>query len=763
MRLLLFTLLALVLPLSLAAGGASDAAPARPAALAPDRTGIATTLQNAPIMFIENAGQFDARARFQVRGGAGGGTLWLAEDALWVTLLERPRTDLRSLGNLRGLRHEGQPRQGVNLKLSFVGANPHPHLEPFNRLDTHVSYFTGNDPARWRADVPVWGGVRYVNLYPGVDLEVGGDLAGPRLITRPGADLSAVRLRVEGADTITLKGNRLHLTTAVGAFSLPLFQVAEASDPLREGIRGEGPEVRANQITAPFALGKSANTPSQDHPADLLYSTFLGGNGWDFGDDIVVNSSGEAYVTGITGSSDFPTTPGAFQTTPAGDYDVFVTRLNAVGSAPVYSTFLGGSNWDVGSGIAVDASGDVYITGSTGSPDFPTTAGAFQATCEDCPDHSDAFVAKLNATGSALVYSTLLGGEDDDAAHAIAVDASGSAYITGNTHSPDFPTTPEAFQITYRGNYDAFIAKLNAAGSELAYSTFLGGSGTDAGNGIAVNANGAAYITGQTWSSDFPTTPGAFQTTYQGGDYDAFVTGLDATGSTLAYSTFLGGSYADEGHDVALDTSGEASIAGDTESADFPTTPGAFQTIHGGGTCGAPPHPYPCPDAFVARLNAAGSGLVFAGFLGGNDADSGGSIVLDVTGATYVSGYTSSLDFPTTPGAIQPAHGGGTCGLPPNTYPCPDAFVTRLNPAGSTMMYSTYLGGNDQDVSTRIALDAGGVAYITGYTQSVNFPTTAGAFQPYCEMCPGYSAFISKLVPAATSYRIYFPLSAMNR
>ena len=318
-----------------------------------------------------------------------------------------------------------------------------------------------------------------------------------------------------------------------------------------------------------------------------VYSTYLGGSTFDDGFSIAVDISGSAYVTGVTKSTDFPITPGAFQTSFKGIADAFITKLNSAGSALVYSTYLGGSTFDNGLGIAVDTSSNAYVTGFTQSTDFPTTPGAFQTSLKSI---MNAFVTKLAPTGSVLVYSTYLGGSNQDVGNGIAVDISGNAYVTGLTDSIDFPTTPGAFQITFKGGRDAFITKLNPAGNALAYSTYLGGSNQDEIFGIAVDASGNAYVTGLTKSTDFPTTPGAFQTSLKG-DADAFVTKLNPTGSALVYSTYLGGSIFDDGFDIAVDTSANAYVTGLTESKDFPTTPGAFQTSLKGQR-----------NAFVAKL-----------------------------------------------------------------------------------------------------------------------------------------------------------------
>jgi hypothetical protein len=314
----------------------------------------------------------------------------------------------------------------------------------------------------------------------------------------------------------------------------------------------------------------------------LVYSTYIGGSGDEYGNAIAVDGSGNAYVTGVTSSPDYDVTPGAFQTCIVGVFDVFVTKLNAAGTALVYSTYIGGNGEDRGYGIAVDGSGHAYVTGFTYSTNYDVTPGAFQTTkSTTSPLETDVFVTKLNATGTALVYSTYIGGSDGDRGNGIAVDGSGNAYVTGWTNSPDYDVTPGAFQTTNGGGADVFVTKLNATGTALVYSTYIGGSGEDRGNGIAVDGSGNAYVTGWTNSPDYDVTPGAFQTT-NGGGQDVFVTKLNATGTALVYSTYIGGGFDDYGYAIAVDGSGNAYVTGYTTSTNYDVTPGAFQTTFGG-------------------------------------------------------------------------------------------------------------------------------------------------------------------------------------
>jgi beta-propeller repeat-containing protein len=453
----------------------------------------------------------------------------------------------------------------------------------------------------------------------------------------------------------------------------------------------------------------------------LVYSTYLGGSDRDFGYGIAVDRLGNAYVTGYALSSDFPTA-NALQAENAGSADAFVMKLNAAGSALVYSTYLGGSGEDAGIGIGVDAFGAAYVVGATASTDFPT-ANALQVEFAGFP--YDGFVTKLNAAGSALVYSTYLGGSDADNVIGIALDSSGNAYVTGYTFSTDFPTRIP-LQPANAGSYDAFMSKLNAAGSALVYSTYLGGNGEDVAYGIAVDGSRNAYVGGYTFSIDFPTR-NPFQPENAGGA-DAFVTRLNAEGSGLVYSTYLGGSGFDSAAGIAVDASRHAYVTGDTSSTTFPTR-NAFQPENAGFN-----------DAFVTRLNAEGSGLVYSTYLGGSGGDVGRGVAVDGSGNAYVTGDTSSTTFPTR-NAFQPENAGGA-----------DAFVTKLTTSTvgwSALVYSTYLGGNGLDLGRGIAVDASGNAYVTGETTSTNFPTR-NPFQP--ENAGGSDAFVSKIgTPRATS------------
>ena len=470
----------------------------------------------------------------------------------------------------------------------------------------------------------------------------------------------------------------------------------------------------------------------------MVYSTFIGGNGSSFnpsdhdlgdqGNSIAIDSEGNAYITGYTRSTDFPVTLGAYQSTL--DYQsVFVTKLNSTGTGLIYSTYIGGGG-SIGHSIAIDNNGNIYITGETYSLNYPTTGNAYQQSTSTYYNH--VFVTKLNSTGTTLIYSTYIGGGGNRAS-SIAVDDSGNAYITGQADS-NYPTTEGAYQTNTDGLLPAFVTKLNSEGSSLIYSTFIGGEHGAQGNSIALDINGNAYITGWTWSSDYPTTINAFQDSLGDSGADAFVTKLNSTGSDLIYSTYLG--VESQGESIAVDSSANAYITGGTTSPDFPTTKGAYQTNF--------PAKYPAnTNVFVTKLNASGSSLEYSTYIGGSGNINGGgefarSIAIDIKGNAYITGNTGSNDFPTTSGAYETIGGG--------------LFITMLNSMGNDLVYSTII--NRYGWGESIAVDSNRNAYITGQAFS-GYPTTNGAFQTAVGSSYG-NAYVTKFnLSAETSVEEY--------
>lgn len=448
----------------------------------------------------------------------------------------------------------------------------------------------------------------------------------------------------------------------------------------------------------------------------LLYATYLGGSGDDTAYGIAADSAGNAYITGYTTSTDFPTTVGTYRSAyRGGNSDAFVAKLNAAGNGLVYSTYLGGSGDDIGYSIALDSMNEATVTGSTSSSDFPTSTGAYQA--NNGGGITDAFVTRLNAAGTVLVYSTYLGGSGEDVAYGVAVDSLGNAYVTGYSQSANFPTSTGAIQTANAGDYDAFVTVLNTNATAAIYSTLLGGSQQDYGVGIAVDSLGNAYMTGYTASSDYPHTSGVLQPGKNGG-YDAMVTKLTSFG-TIAYSTFLGGSGDDYGLAIAVDSAGNAYITGDTDSTNFPTTPGALQTTAAG-----------VYNAFVTKLNPTGAALGYSTYLGGSGFDTGYGIAVGPSGAAYVAGYTVSGDFPVTAGSAQATLAGGS-----------DAFVAKITAApapaiNKTADAATVSAGSAMGFT--IAAGNGAAATAMATTVALNDPLPPGTGVTW-SISPAYS------------------------
>lgn len=659
------------------------------------------------------------------------------------------------------------PAQSTVLRMNLVGANRAATVAGQNELEGRVNYLIGSDPAKWRTDVPTFGRVRYAEVYPGIDVIYYGNQR--RLeydfVVAPGRDARAIALEFAGAQKVEVDGATGDLLVHVGGETIrqhaPVTyqemsgggrRKIESHYALKEGGQ-VGFEVGEYDATAPLVIdpvlvyssflggddlesgldiavdstgnayvtGYTRPSPDPSQGSDvfitkinaagsaIVYSTFIGGNGLEDGNSIAVDSAGNAYITGQTSSTDFPTANALQDTHGGATLDAFVTKLNATGSAPVYSTYLGGSDDDAGHGLALDPAGNAYVTGYTFSTNFPT-ANAFQSIYGGDSGRApylfgDGFVTKINNAGSALVYSTYLGGNDSDAGYGIALDSTGAAYVAGQTRSPNFPTV-NAFQSTQPGTTDIFVTKLNPAGSALAFSTYLGGNDFENThpNCIAVDSAGSAHIVGITDSVNFPRA-NAFQNGPPGED-DAFVTKLNPAGSALVYSTFLGGEEGDFATGIEVDAEGNAHVAGYTNSDNFPTA-NAFQSTFGGNT-----------DAFVTRFNPAGA-LIYSTYLGGSGGDVGRGLAIDSAGDIYVTGETGlgsppfSGDyhcFPITTGAFDTFRNAMS-----------DAFVTKISetaPPGTLVPCLSKL----LNLGTRMRVLTGDSALIGGFIITGNAP-----------------------------------------
>ncbi len=454
----------------------------------------------------------------------------------------------------------------------------------------------------------------------------------------------------------------------------------------------------------------------------LTYSSFFGGTGGEMGTAIALDTTGCIYIVGDTGSSDFPITSGVYDGTYNGGSDIFVSKFSADGSTLEYSTFIGGTGSEYTGEIVVDNSGNVYILGMTNSIDFPTSSGAIDST------HNgglDIFVCKLNPDGTDLLYSTYLGGLGSEYGYGLAVDGTGNAYITGRTQNStiNYPTTA-AFNESNSGGFDIFVSKINSDGTNLEYSTFIGGLGNDLAYAIDIDNAGCAYITGGTaeTSTLFPTTSGAYDETYNGGTTDIFLCKINTEGTALDYSTFIGGSGSETARDITIDGNGDIFITGTTSSANFITTAGALNsTLYGTN------------DIFICKFSADGTTLEYSTLIGGSDdSDQAFEIVIDNAGCAYIIGEVQSPDYPTTVGALAESNPGGSS----------SGFLSKINHDGTVLEYSTYLGGSGTDWCQDIEINADGAVYLTGYTDSSNFPSTMNAYDDSYNDGPG-EAFLS--------------------
>ncbi|MBI4853000.1 MAG: SBBP repeat-containing protein [Acidobacteria bacterium] len=660
--------------------------------------------KKTPLSFEENLGQTNSEVKFLSRGN--GYNLFLTPNKATLSLKKSNKSKENS-------------NQTLAIQMSVLGAKSNANLIGEEEL-AKSNYFIGNDPGKWKNSITNYKQVRYQEIYDGIDLVYYGNQQELEydFIVKAGAKPNTIKLGFDGADKITIDSNgNLILTIEDEELIQHKPIIYQTVNGNKQTIEGNYLILDNNQV----AFQVNSYDKSKDLIIDpvLAYSTYLGGNSIDFMADIAVDTDGNVYVTGETQSPNYPLTSGVLDNSLSGASAAFVTKLDSTGTKLMYSTYLGGGadNNDAARSIAIDSQGNAYITGVTSSESFPVTSGAIQTALRGT---TDSFIAKLNPTGTSLVYATYLGGTNLDNVTSISVDSTGNAYIVGGTQSIDFPVTSGVFQPRYGGSgQDAFAAKIDSSGTNLLYATYLGGTGNEGALDVAVDLEGNAYIVGSTSSMDFPTTEGSFQRTFVGGSVDGFVTKLNSRGSALVYSTFLGGTNtetligADSVNSIALDSKGNAYLVGDTSSMNFPTTEGSFKaTFPGNLTNNA------ANSAFVTKLNAMGTGLEYSTFLGGDTFDSAVTVIVDPMNRAYIFGNTSSSNFPVTQDAIQTKSAGEL-----------DVFVTQLSDTGKELVYSTLLGGSSSELAVGLTLDKDGNIYLAGVTTSDNYPTSVRAFQ----------------------------------
>jgi uncharacterized protein (TIGR03437 family) len=651
---------------------------------------------------------------------------------------------------------------GGQARMQLAGIQRSTRIEGELPLNFRVNYLLGSSSAAWRTDVNSFTQVRYHGVYPRVDLLFHG--AGRSLefdfVLQPEADPRTIQLRIVGTKTALSPSGDLVLGVAPHQLTWKQPQIYQMIEGRRMTVAGR---FRVHGSNVDFLVGPYNRKEALILDPVLSYSSYLGGTGDEGARASGVDAAGNVYIAGVTTSMDLSTSRTAIQpafgglTTNGLTGDAFVAKFSPAGALS-YLTYLGGNRDDAASGIAVDSAGNAYVTGFTNSTNFPVSPNAAQSTFHGYAGNllfnlGDAFITKIGPNGNQILYSTYLGGSENEAATGIAIDSAGDAYITGTTLSVDLPVTPGAFQPHFAGYGgqpitdlgapffvagDGFVAKLNPAGTQFLLVTYLGGSLDDTPACIALDPSGNIVVGGSSISNNFPVTANAFQPAYHGENPgqnpffyygDGFITKLNPTGTSLVYSTYLGGSGDDRVAALTTDSTGAVYATGATSSSNFPITANAYQKANGGPAFTDVAERV-VGDAFLVKLDPTGSTLLYGTYVGGSGDDAGNAIALDSTGAIYIGGQTVSLNFPAiTPDGFQ-KNMAGAGGETMNGDNWGDAFLSVFSADGTKVTYGTYLGGALDDSGDAVTLDSSGNVYLLGTTMSSDFPVTANAFQP---------------------------------
>lgn len=588
------------------------------------------------------------------------------------------------------------------LTMELVNANSNAKTIALEKSVTTTNYLINN---KSQINIENFTKIKYESIYKGIDIIYYGNEkqleydfivapnANPNLIKLAFSEATNLIINQQGDLIINVNGQIIYQKKP------DIYQYINGN---KKSIKGNYKLSESNQIS--FQIGDYDSTKALVIDPVIGYSTFLGGTDNDFSNAIAVDTEGNTYLVGHTASTNFPVS-NFQQQNNKGKNDLFITKIAPDGNRVIYSTYIGGLDNDFGNSIAVDTAGNVYVSGYTFSSDFPVFNAVQPKNGNTIANTGgDAFILKLNSQGNALVYSTYLGGMGDDLASSIAIDSQNNAYVTGFTNSANFPVA-NAVQSRSNGGFDAFVAKLNPMGSNLVYSTYFGGSDNDFGNAIAIDKDRNAYFVGVTDSRNFPAI-NPLQST-NSGDSDGFITKISATGNIVNFSTYFGGSSFDNITSIAVDNTNNIYLTGVTNSRDF-TVVNAMQSTKSTSL-----------DAFVSKLTSTGSNLVYSTYLGGNGDDQANSLSLDADNNVYLTGITTSTNFPLKD-ATQKVIGGDQ-----------DAFMTKLNALGIALDFSTYLGGIGSESGLSIVIDSKANVFMTGITNSMDFPMTK-ALQNSC-------------------------------
>jgi len=694
------------------------------------------------VPFVKNVGQFNVEVKYAVDLFAG--RFFLTSKELVYSLRQRGKDKTIHSDKFKlntKIKRENVSDKGLVFREYFVdkkGARIHFKSKGEQQAETVVSYFRGNNPSKWRSNVASYQSISLGQVYPGVEvkLKASGKNVEKIFYVSPQSNVDDIKIGVSGVAGLKIaKDGRLMFKNALG-------ELAMRAPVAWQEIAGQRREVKAGYRLLENDLYGFAVLDDYDKKFPLiidpdldtlLASTFLGGSYSEMVDSLVLDNSGNVYLSGSTSSMDFPVTAGTYDQTHNGGYnDAFVAKLSGDLTRLLASTFLGGNDMEWNAYLAIDGRGNIYLAGNTESADFPTTPGAYER-IKKGGDLGDAYVSKLNSELNELLASTFLGGTNSEVTSSLlALDSKDEVYLCGRTLSADFPTTDGAYDRIYdasnnNGNlryWDTFVSKLNNDLSILLASTYFGGNLDELDFSLALDGSGNVYLSGSTSSTNFPTTSRAYQQKLNG-NFDACVSKLDRNLSNLLASTYLGGGLNDGGESIALDSAGDVYLAGETGSSDFPSTPGAYAYIPNGSL----------GDIFISKFDNSFTSLLASTFLGGSFGERASAVALDGAGNVCLTGNTDSKDFPTTPGAYNRIFYGG--------YFSGSAFISKLDRDLTSLLASTYLNGSQGAFSTSLAIDGSGNVYLAGYTSSEDFPTTVGAYAGYSGGLD--DAFVAKL------------------
>jgi hypothetical protein len=696
-----------------------------------------TSLSAMPLVFTENRGQFGSKTLF--KSDIGGATFYFCRDEVAYLFVRDSKEKIQDNSNDSSIMGKdidsAIPRykqEGILVKANFLGANPDVQVMGENRLGYNNNYFYGSDQSRWHTDVPNYSTIVYKGIYPNIDLCYHGNGQSLKydFIVQPGANVSSIKIKYEGVENLSVAASGdLKATTSFGPISEKAPYIYQEINGTKQQVQGRYRLIADGVFGFEISGSYNASLPLVIDP-QLVYSTYLGGAGIDDIMSIALDDSGNTYIFSTTTSSNIPPVL-PYDSTYNGDTDVHIMKLGTATNTIFYSTYLGGDTIENAFEVAVDRFGNAYLAGITTSSDFPAING-YDISHNGGEDY---FVSKLSSNGNTLIYSTYLGGLDNESLHypngplgGMCIDNSGNVYLAGVTYSQDFPAV-HGYDMTKDIEWDAFAAKLSSSGDSLIFSTFLGGGGGEAGYDIAVDSSGIVYIVGFTTSNNFPTF-NPFKESIPNYDHfgDAFITLLSSDGGSLLYSSYFGGDRLDFACGIVVDEYGNIYIGGITDSKNFPTK----NAYDGTAEDNSNKH-----NAFISKFSPMGGDLLYSTYLGGVNDDYANRIAIDNQGLVYLTGCTDSPDFPNINGFSGSVQG---------TW---NPFVSVVSTTERCLEFSTLLSSDGVVYGRDIVVEDNGTIHIAGTANAQTYPTSPNALYP--NHIAGYDGFLAEILPDSLS------------